>query len=97
MDLDDLRRIGREAKQSAFRLETLPQYLVPGEEADFSAWQTGEPLLPRTSEGHFLYPELIDEIEPYREMRDTALRHSQPLTNYLARKNPTPENLRMIS
>lgn len=29
MDLDDLRRISSDAKLSVFRLETLPQYLVP--------------------------------------------------------------------
>ena len=46
---------------------------------------------------HFLYPELIDGIEPYRKMRDTTLRHAEPLTDYLARKNLTPESLRMIS
>jgi hypothetical protein len=46
-------------------------------------------------EGHFLYPELINDIESYREIRDTALRHSEPLTDYLDRKNLTPENLRI--
>lgn len=179
MDLDDLRRIGGAAKRSAFRQETLPQYLVPQEADDFSAWQAGQLIPPRTpenneliarvqrdaaqgfrryrvhildqpltaylrfelylyldsvavgsevhvvdrddhpaladlcedfwlyddeiavrmiydNEGHFLYPELIDDIDPYREMRDTALRHSEPLTDYLARKNLTRETLRMI-
>ncbi|MBV9164269.1 MAG: hypothetical protein JO281_22595 [Pseudonocardiales bacterium] len=179
MDLDNLRRIAGAAKQSAFRLETLPQYLVPGEEADFSAWKAGEPLPPRTTEnnellariqqdaargfrryrvhildqpltaylrfelysylesvaagseiyvvdrddhpdltdlhedfwlfddeivvrmiyddeGRFLYPELIDDIEFYRGMRDTALQHSESVTDYLARKNLTPETLRMM-
>lgn len=47
-------------------------------------------------EGHFLHPELIDDIEPYRQIRDTALRHAAPLTDYLARKNLTPESLKMI-
>lgn len=46
-------------------------------------------------EGHFLYPELIDHLEPYREMRDTSLRHAEPLTDYLARKGLTRETLRM--
>jgi len=180
MDLDDLRRISDEAKESAFRLETLPQYLVPQKAERFAMWNSGEPLPPRTpenskwlarlqrdsttgfrwyrvhildqpltsylrfelysylegmavgneiyvadrdshpelkefhedfwlydnetavrmiydDEGHFLYPELIEAIEPYREMRDTALHHSEPLTDYLARKNLTPETLRGIS
>lgn len=47
------------------------------------------------NEGHFLYPELIDDLGPYREMRDTALRHAEPLTDYLARKGLTRETLRM--
>ncbi|MGH3931101.1 MAG: DUF6879 family protein [Pseudonocardiaceae bacterium] len=179
MDLDDLRRIGSAAKQSAFRLETLPQYLVPQEADDFSAWKAGHLIPPRNpennkmlariqrdvaqgfrryrvhildqpltaylrfelylyldsvavgsevqvadrddhpalaelhedfwlfddeiavrmiygDEGHFLYPELIEDIEPYRDMRDTALLHSEPLIDYLARKNLTRETLRMI-
>lgn len=179
MDLDDLRRIGSAAKQSAFRLETLPQYLVPQEAEDFADWKAGKPILTRTpqnnegiarlqkdaergfqryrvhildqpftaylgfelylyldsvavgseiyvadrdidpslselredfwlyddeiavrmiydNEGHFLYPELAEDVEPYRKMRDTALYHSEPLTNYLARKNLTRETLRMI-
>jgi len=53
-------------------------------------WRAGD-------EGRFLYSELIDDIEPYRQMRDIALRHSEPLTSYLARKNFTPETLRMTS
>ncbi|MGH3720806.1 MAG: DUF6879 family protein [Pseudonocardiaceae bacterium] len=178
MDLDDLGRIGGAAKQSAFRLETLPQYLVPEETADFSAWKAGKPVPPRTpessellariqrdaargfrrykvhildqpltaylrfelylyldsvaagsevyvvdrddhpdladlhedfwlfddeiavrmiydDEGRFLHPELIDDIEPYRQMRDATLRRAEPLNDYLARKNLTPETLRI--
>ena len=178
MDLNDLRRIGGAAKKSAFRLETLPQYLVPQETERFADWKAGRLIPPRTpendegiariqrdvargfrryrvhildqpltaylrfelylyldsaavggkiyvadrdehpalaelhedfwlfddetvirmiydDEGHFLYPEPIENIEPYRELRDTALRHSEPLTDYLARKNLTRETLRM--
>ncbi len=180
MDLDDLRRIGGAAKESAFRLETLPQYLVPQEAEEFADWKAGKPIRRRTpenheglariqravargfrryrvhildqpltdylrfelygyldsvavgseiyvadrdthpdlaelhedfwlyddeigvrmfydGEGHFLYPELIDELKPYREMRDTSLRHAEPLTDYLARKGLTPEVLRITS
>lgn len=178
MDLDGLRSIANEAKLSAFRLETLPQYLVPQEEEAFAAWQAGEPVARRTpennellarlqrqiaggfrryrvhildqpltpylrfelhsyldsiavgaevsvvdrrahaeladlhedfwifddeiavrmyydDEGHFLRPELIDEIEPYRELRDLALSRSEPVTDYLARNGLTRETLRM--
>lgn len=173
MDLGDLRRIGGAAKEPAFRLETLPQYLVPQEAELFADWKAGRLIPARTpenneliarlqrdakrgfrryrvhildqpltaylrfelylycdsvavgsevyvvdrdaqpdlatlhedfwlyddeigvrmfydDEGYFLYPELIDDLEPYREMRDTALRHAEPLTDYLAR-----ETLRM--
>ncbi|MGQ0718267.1 MAG: DUF6879 family protein [Pseudonocardiales bacterium] len=178
MDLDDLRRIGSAAKQSAFRLETLPQYLVPQEAESFADWKAGRPMPVRTAEnheglarlkrdamrgfrryrvhildqpltaylrfelylymdsvavgsevyvvdrdthsdlaalhedfwlyddeigvrmfyddeGHFLYPELIDDLEPYRHMRDTSLRRAETLTDYLARKNLSSEALRM--
>jgi len=178
MDLDDLRRIGGAAKQSAFRLETLPQYLVPEEEDAFSEWKRGTLIPPRTpenskllaqikrdaargfrryrvhildqpltaylrfelylyldsvavgaevyvvdrddhpvladlhedfwlfddeiavrmiydDEGHFLHLELIDDIDHYREIRDITLRHSEPLHDYLERKDLTPETLRI--
>lgn len=178
MNLDDLGRIGGAAKRSAFRLETLPQYLVPQEAEGFADWKAGKSIPPRTpenhegiarlqrdvergfrryrvhildqpltaylrfeiylyldsvavgseiyvadrddhpalaelqedfwlyddeiavrmiydDEGHFLYPELIEDIEPYRHMRDMALSRSEPLTDYLARKKLTRETLRM--
>jgi len=44
MELADLSRVMREARRSAFRLETLPQYLVPQEEAEFAAWRAGTPF-----------------------------------------------------
>lgn len=46
-------------------------------------------------EGHFLHPERVNDIESYRQMRDTSMRHAEPLNNYFARKNLTPENLRI--
>ncbi|MGH3720805.1 MAG: DUF6879 family protein [Pseudonocardiaceae bacterium] len=180
MDIDDLVRLIDNVKISAFRLETLPHYLVPQDAEEFTAWNAGQPRTPRTpktheylaeiqrdvargirwyrvhildqpltaylrfelcgylanqaageeiyvldrdthpdladlhedfwlyddkipvrmvydDEGHFLHPERIDHIEPYRQMRDTALRHAEPLTDYLARKNLTPETLRLTS
>lgn len=52
MDLDDLRRIGGAAKESAVRLETLPQYLVPQEAERFADWQAGKPMPLRSPENH---------------------------------------------
>lgn len=171
MDLEDLRKIREKATRSAFRLETLPQYLVPQEQETFAAWRAGhpKPRTPETSpwlaqlqedtargfrwyrvhildlplseytryelysyqasqkagqetyvvdrsvhadlehlredfwlyddevavrmvydeEGHFLHPELIDDIAPYRQMRDTSMRHGEPLYDYLTRKDIT--------
>lgn len=53
MDLEELRRLVEEASESVFRLETLPQYLVPGEADEFAAWKAGRPhplATPDTSE-----------------------------------------------
>lgn len=171
MDLNDLRAIMDRSKRSSFRLETLPQYLVPQEADDFAAWRAGKFLPPRTpetrpwmaamkaradqgyrryrvhivdyplsdytryelrgylenqaageeiniadrdahpdlaglyedfwlmddqvavrmvydDEGHFLHPELIDDAAPYVGVRDIAMRHAEPLNDYLERKKP---------
>lgn len=178
MDVDDLVRLIGNVQRFAFRLETLPEYLVPQEAEELASWKAGQPRTPRTpetheylaefqrdvvlgirwyrvhildqpltaylrfelcgylanqaageeiyvvdrnthadlkplhedfwlyddeiairmiydDEGHFLYPEPIDNIEPYRELRDTSVRHSEPLTDYLVRKGLTSETLRM--
>lgn len=170
VDLDDIARIFEQSTQSAFRLETLPQYLVPQEEDALAAWRAGDRRLdtPETSpwlarikastdrgyrwyrvhvldypltaysewelhgyqanvaageevfvadrseapvldelredfwllddrvvirmiydaDGRFLRPELADDIAPYLEMRSNALRHSDPLADYLAQREP---------
>lgn len=46
-------------------------------------------------DGRFLRPERVEDIEPYREMRDITLRHAEPLNDYFARNNLTAETLRM--
>lgn len=170
MDLNDVARIFEQSTQSAFRLETLPQYLVPQEEDALAAWRAGDrrldtpadsPWLARIkastdrgyrwyrvhvldyplseysefelfgyqaneaageqvfvadrsdspeleqlredfwviddttvirmiydNEGRFLRPEFPDETAPYLEMRSIALRHSDPLSDFLARREP---------
>lgn len=170
MDLTDVARIFEQSTKSAFRLETLPQYLVPQEEDALAAWRAGDRQLdtPDTSpwlariqastdqgfrwsrvhvldyplteysefelygyqanaaageevfvadrsnspelehlredfwmlddsvvirmiydaDGHFLHPDLAEDIDPYLEMRSIALRHSEPLSDYLARREP---------
>jgi hypothetical protein len=157
------------ATRSAFRLETLPQYLVSQDIDAFAAWKSGMPLpasTPETSpylaavqkrtqagcrryrvhildyplseysryeldayrpnqaageeiyladrashaalrdlhedfwliddeilirmiyddEGRFLGPERVQDMRPYLDMRDTALRHSQSMEDFLAAK-----------
>lgn len=53
MDLDDLERIGAAATDQ-FRLETLPQYLVPQEADEFAAWQRGNRALPAVDDHPWL-------------------------------------------
>ncbi|MGH3698534.1 MAG: DUF6879 family protein [Pseudonocardiaceae bacterium] len=43
MEIADLARIVDGARLSVFRLETLPQYLVPQEAEEFAAWRSGCP------------------------------------------------------
>lgn len=60
MDLDDLERIA-EASNDRFRLETLPDYLVPQEDEEFDAWRRGWRVLPA-----------VDESPWLRHIRDTT-------------------------
>ncbi len=62
MDLEELREIMGRASKSAFRLETLPQYLVPQEEAAFTAWRAGESRPPRTPENSMWLARLRDYV-----------------------------------
>lgn len=170
MNLEDVEHLFEQSTRSAFRLETLPQYLVPHEDEALAAWRKGERRLDTPEEnswlaeikattsngyrwhrvhildyplteysewelhgyqanaaageeifiadracdpeleqlrqdfwllddatairmiydedGRFLYPELADDVGPYLEMRSIALRHSEPLSDYLARREP---------
>lgn len=169
MNFADLGELVERSTRSAFRLETLPQYVVPEEADAFSAWKVGRPLplpTPETapwlaeiaadtkrgyrwyrvhvldeplsdyaryeirayqahvaagvevwladrtthpdlrslhedfwllddsvavrmiydSEGHFLHPELGSSVEEFRRRRDVALRHAEPLDQYVTRR-----------
>lgn len=171
MDLADLAKIRKQATKSAFRLETLPQYLVPQEAERFAAWRAGEQLPLRTpennkwlaelkrmtdsgirwyrvhildqplsdysryeinsyltsqlagqqtylvdrdvqpdladlhedfwlyddeiavrmlydEEGRFLRPEMANNLQAYREIRDTVMKYAEPLDDYVARVKP---------
>lgn len=171
MDLTELERIADACTSSAFRLEALPQYLVPEEEERLAEWRKEGHRKQRTpendawlaelqgivargirwyrvrildyplrdysrfelagyrdsdaagqetfvadraehaeladlrddfwlfddgvavrmiydNEGHFLRAERAEDVAAYREIRDTAMRCSEPLENYLERRNP---------
>jgi hypothetical protein len=170
MDMVEFREVMNTATKYRFRLETLPQYLVPQEEEEFAEWQAGVRRLddPETTdwlarikrdtasgfrwhrvhildyplcdysefelysyqanraagedvyianrawndelkdlhedfwladdkiairmvydtEGHFLRPEPIDDVAPYLEIRERALRHAVGLTEYLEKWEP---------
>jgi hypothetical protein len=53
MNLDDLKRL-YQAATDHFRLETLPQYLVPQEEAEFATWKRGERHLDTPDDAEYL-------------------------------------------
>jgi hypothetical protein len=81
MDLDDLERIGAAATDQ-FRLEALPQYLVPQEADEFEAWKRGHRALPA-----------IDDSPWLQHIRDTTAHGVRwwrvrivdyPLTDYSA-------------
>lgn len=44
MKVEDLAAIVDASQHSAFRLETLPQYLVPQEAEEYEAWRAGRPV-----------------------------------------------------
>lgn len=54
MNIEDLERIADRATDSTFRLEALPQYLVPQEDADFAAWKRGLWRLPTPDNDEWL-------------------------------------------
>ena len=166
MEIVDLARTVDGARLSLFRLETLPQYLVPQEAEEFAAWRSGHPVaLPTAqtspwlahvtakvtsgvrwsrvhildhplsdycryeiwgyaanqaageqisladrgthpdleslredfwlvddamvvrmiydSQGRFERPELVEDVQPYTVMRDIAVRHAEPLDEYV--------------
>lgn len=38
------------------------------------------------AEGHFVRPRLASDVRPYRGMRASALRHAEPLNDYVSRR-----------
>lgn len=62
MNLEEMDRILEGCRRSAFRLETLPQYLVESEAASFEAWRAGKPEPARTPENSAWLAELQEIV-----------------------------------
>lgn len=82
MNVNDLVRLIDNVQISAFRLETLPQYLVPQEAEEFASWRVGYPRITRTPDTHEYLAELQRDVaRGIRWYRVHIL--DQPLTAYL--------------
>jgi len=81
MNLKDLDNLMDRASRSCFRLETLPQYLVPQEAEEFAAWRAGNPKQPRTPDNSAWLAELEQIVaRGIRWYRVHILDH--PLSDY---------------
>ncbi|MEV0115525.1 DUF6879 family protein [Streptomyces sp. NPDC050844] len=80
LDGDEWRRRFAEIKQEAWRLETLPQYLVPQEAEQFAAFRDDRPITPYTASSY------TDRVSRQRaEGKRNGRVHvvTQPLSDYL--------------
>jgi hypothetical protein len=68
-------------KQSAFRLETLPQYLVPDEEEWFAAWKR-DASLPDLSPGNDEWLRLVSEARVASKTIQRVRLVSSPFSDY---------------
>ncbi len=81
MNLQDLEHLMDQVRESCFRLESLPQYLVPQEAAEFAAWRAGSPRPRRTPQNNAWLAELEQIVaRGIRWYRVRILDH--PLTDY---------------
>jgi hypothetical protein len=81
MNLQDLEHLMDQVRESCFRLESLPQYLVPQEAAEFAAWRAGSPRQRRTPQNNAWLAELEQIVaRGIRWYRVRILDH--PLTDY---------------
>ena len=81
MDVQDLAQLVDASRFEAFRLETHPQYLVPQEAEEFTAWRAGRPVVLQT-------PETSDWLAKIRRTTAAGYRWSRvhvvdwPLADY---------------
>lgn len=80
LDGDEWRRRFTEIKQEAWRLETLPQYLVPQEADEFAAFRKGRPLSPHSASS---YTERVSRQRAEGKHNGRVHIVTQPLSDYL--------------
>ncbi|WP_438486268.1 DUF6879 family protein [Streptomyces sp. S186] len=80
LDGEEWRRRFAEIKREAWRLETLPQYLVPQEAEDFSAFREGRPLAPHTASS---YTERVSRQRAEGKYNGRVHIVQRPLSEYL--------------
>lgn len=76
----DMEEVAAASSVSAFRLECLPQYLVPQEDEEFSAWRRGERTLATPDTNEWLQRISSSTRAGYRWYRVHVLDY--PLTEY---------------
>lgn len=80
LDGDQWRRRFAEIKQEAWRLETLPQYLVPQEAEQFAAFREGRPMSPYTASS---YTARVSRQRAEGKHNGRVHIVTQPLSDYL--------------
>lgn len=80
LDGDEWRRRFTEMKRDAWRLETLPQYLVPQEAEEFAAFRDGRPTTPYTASS---YMERVSRQRSEGKRNGRVHIVTQPLSDYL--------------
>ncbi|MGW5866834.1 DUF6879 family protein [Streptomyces sp. NPDC055239] len=80
LDGDEWRRRFAEINQEAWRLETLPQYLVPQEAEEFADFREGRPMTPYTASS---YTERVSRQRAEGKHNGRVHIVTQPLSDYL--------------
>lgn len=80
LDGDEWRRRFTEIEREAWRLETLPQYLVPQEAEEYAAFRAGRPATPYTGSS---YTERVSRQRAEGKLNGRVHIVTQPLSDYL--------------
>ncbi|MGW1372662.1 DUF6879 family protein [Streptomyces sp. NPDC002446] len=80
LDGDEWRRRFADIKQEAWRLEVLPQYLMPQEAQEFATFREGRPLTPYAASP---YTERVSRQRTEGKSNGRVHIVTQPLSDYL--------------